>query len=156
MKTSLIVIGKTANKHLAALISDYSERIIHYMPFEIVYLPETKRSKSTTEDMQREHESELILSKISTGDFLVLLDERGKQMSSLALSEWLNKKKQLGRKLAFVVGGPYGFSQSVYKRADEMISLSAMTFSHDMARLLLCEQIYRASTILRGESYHHQ
>ena len=156
MRTALIVIGKTANKHLSALINDYSERINHYMPFEITYLPEVKKCGNMTEEQQKEKEADLILKNLNTTDNIILLDEHGINLTSIELSKWLNKKKQSGRKLVFIIGGPYGFSERVYKRTNEKISLSSLTFSHDMARLLLCEQIYRASTILKGESYHHE
>lgn len=156
MRTALIVIGKTANKHLSALINDYSERINHYMPFEITYLPEVKECGNMPEEQQKEKEADLILKNLNTTDNIILLDEHGINLTSIELSKWLNKKKQSGRKLVFIIGGPYGFSERVYKRTNEKISLSSLTFSHDMARLLLCEQIYRASTILKGESYHHE
>lgn len=155
MRTALIVIGKTANKHLSALINDYSERINHYMPFEITYLPEVKKCGNMPEEQQKEKEADLILKNLNTTDNIILLDEHGINLTSIELSKWLNKKKQSGRKLVFIIGGPYGFSERVYKKTNEKISLSSLTFSHDMARLLLCEQIYRASTILKGESYHH-
>ncbi|MDY6230634.1 MAG: 23S rRNA (pseudouridine(1915)-N(3))-methyltransferase RlmH [Prevotella sp.] len=155
MKTNLIVIGKTSNKHLAELVEDYYGRISHYMPFKITYLQDSRRNKVSREQ-QKEQEADAILQCIEKNDHVVLLDERGKMMTSTEMASWVDKKKHSGRNLTLVIGGPYGFAQRVYDRADEMISLSKMTFSHDMARLLITEQIYRACTILRGESYHHE
>ena len=156
MKTELIVIGKTSNKHISALIDDYIERINHYMPFEMTCLQDTKRGKAFSEEIQKEREADAILSKINSSHNVILLDEHGKNTSSLQFADWLNKQKQTGKKMLFIIGGPYGFSNRVYKRANDMVSLSKLTFSHDMARMIFCEQIYRACTILKGESYHHE
>jgi 23S rRNA (pseudouridine1915-N3)-methyltransferase len=156
MKTELILVGKTVNKHFVAAIDDYVSRIGHYMPFATTVIPELKNTKALSELQQKEREGELILQKIQPTDTVVLLDERGQQMRSIELAQWLERKQQNVRRLVFVVGGPYGFSQAVYQRANEMLSLSRMTFSHQMIRLVFTEQIYRACTIIKGEPYHHE
>lgn len=156
MKTSLILIGKTNNKHFQAGIDDYISRISHYMPFSLVTIPDIKNTKSLTEAQQKEKEGELILKQLSPSDTLVLLDEHGKELRSIELATWLEKKQVSTNRLVLCIGGPYGFSQAVYDRADEMLSLSKMTFSHQMVRLILTEQIYRACTIIKGEPYHHE
>ena len=146
MKTNLIVIGKTANKHIAALVDDYKGRLKHYIPFEITYLQDARRNTGISQNQQKEQEAEMILKQINSADYVVLLDERGQTFTSMKLSAWLNKRQNTGRNIVFVIGGPYGFSQRMYDRADELISLSSLTFSHDLARLILTEQIYRACT----------
>lgn len=156
MKTELILVSKTTDKHLMAGINDYLERISHYMPFEIIVIPELKNTKNMTEEQQKVREGELILQKIQPSDTVVLLDEHGKQFRSVEFADWLQKKQNTARKLVFIIGGPYGFSEPVYTRANEQISLSKMTFSHQMVRLLFVEQIYRACTIIKGEPYHHE
>ena len=157
MKTILLLVGKTTDKHFLAGISDYAERIGHYMPFDIVTIPELRNTKSISEDQQKTMEGELILKQLQPSDTLVLLDEHGKEYRSMTfadqLQSWLNSSS---RGLTFVIGGAYGFSEGVYQRADAKISLSQMTFSHQMIRLLFVEQLYRAMTILRGEPYHHE
>ena len=156
MKTLLILVGKTTDKHFAAGISDYVERIGHYMPFELVTIPELKNTKSLSEDQQKTMEGELILKQLQPSDTLVLLDEHGKELRSIELAKWLEQKQQTARRLVFVIGGPYGFSEAVYNRANEKLSLSKLTFSHQMVRLVFTEQIYRACTIIKGEPYHHE
>lgn len=156
MKTLLILVGKTADKHFIAGIKDYAERITHYMPFEIKVIPEIKNTKSLSEGQQKEKEGELIIKHIQNSDTLVLLDEHGAEYRSTEFAQWLQKKQNVCRRLIFVIGGPYGFSEAVYKRADEKVSLSKMTFSHQMVRLIFTEQIYRACTIIKGEPYHHE
>lgn len=156
MKTELILVSKTTDKHLAAGIDDYVSRICHYLPFSITVIPELKNTKNMTEDQQKIREGELILQKIQPSDTVVLLDEHGKEFRSIEFADWLQKKQNTARRLVFVIGGPYGFSESIYKRADELLSLSKMTFSHQMVRLLFVEQIYRACTIIKGEPYHHE
>lgn len=156
MKTELLLVGKTNDKHFQAGIDDYTQRIGHYMPFSITVIPELKNTKALSEQQQKEREGELILQKIQPSDKLVLLDEHGKEFRSVEFAAWIERQQQLGRKLVFVIGGPYGFSEAVYKRADEKISLSKMTFSHQMVRLVFTEQIYRACTIIKGEPYHHE
>lgn len=156
MKTELLVVGKTVNKHFIAGIEDYTERISHYMPFEMTVIPELKNTKSLTEEQQKEREGELLLRRFQPGDTVILLDEHGKEFRSIEFARWIARKQSTARKLFFVVGGPYGFSPAVYQRADEKISLSQMTFSHQMIRLIFVEQIYRACTIIKGEPYHHE
>lgn len=156
MKTELILVGKTSDKHLASGIEDYCERISHYMPFVITVIPELKNTKSLTEEQQKEREGELIMSRIQSSDCVILLDEHGKEYRSLEFAQWLQNKHNTVRRLVFVIGGPYGFSNLVYKRANEKLSLSRMTFSHQMIRLIFTEQIYRACTIIKGEPYHHE
>lgn len=156
MKTVLIVVGKTTDKHIVACINDYVERIGHYMPFTLSVIPELKNTKSLSEQQQKEREGELILGTLQAGDVVVLLDEHGRELRSVDFARWLERKQQSARRLVFVIGGPYGFSPAVYQRADEQLSLSKMTFSHQMVRLVFTEQIYRACTIIRGEPYHHE
>lgn len=156
MKTELIQVGKTVNKHFVAGIDDYCERISHYMPFGVTTIPELKNTKSLTEEQQKEREGELILKMLQPSDTVVLLDERGKDFRSVEFASWIERQQQSARRLVFVIGGPYGFSQAIYDRANQKISLSKMTFSHQMVRLIFCEQIYRACTIIKGEPYHHE
>ena len=157
MEISLIVIGKTNARYLQEGIDEYIKRLKHYIPYSITVLPDIKNTKKLTEEQQKEAEGKLMLDALKPGDCLVLLDERGKEFTSGAFADYLQRKMNAGlRRLVFVIGGPYGFSQSVYDRADEKISLSKMTFSHEMIRLFFTEQIYRAMTIQRGEPYHHQ
>lgn len=156
MKTELILVGKTINKHFVAGINDYTERINHYMPFHITVIPELKNTKSLSEELQKEREGELILKQIQQTDTVVLLDEHGREYRSVEYATWIEKKQLSCRRLVFVIGGPYGFSPAVYQRANEQISLSKMTFSHQMVRLIFTEQLYRACTIIKGEPYHHE
>ena len=156
MKTLLIQVGKTVNKHFIVGINDYVERIGHYMPFEVVTIPELKNTKNLTEDQQKQAEGELILKQLQPSDTVVLLDEHGKDFRSIEFARWLEQKQQTARRLIFIIGGPYGFSPAVYSRANEQLSLSKMTFSHQMIRLTFTEQIYRACTIIKGEPYHHE
>lgn len=156
MKTILILVGKTVNKHFIAGIEDYSERISHYMPFEIVTIPELRNTKNLSEEQQKISEGDLILRQIQPSDTVVLLDEHGKEFRSIEYTRWLQQKQQTARRLVFVIGGPYGFSDAVYSRSNEKISLSKMTFSHQMVRLIFTEQLYRACTIIKGEPYHHE
>lgn len=156
MKTLLVLVGKTQDKHFLAGINDYCERIGHYMPFELKVIPELKNTKNLTEDQQKQQEGDLILRQLQPADTVVLLDEHGQELRSVAFAQWLQQKQNTVRRLVFVIGGPYGFSPAVYRRANEMLSLSQMTFSHQMVRLIFTEQIYRACTIIRGEPYHHE
>ncbi len=156
MKTLLIQVGKTVNKHFIAGISDYVERINHYMPFEVMTIPELKNTKSLTEEQQKQAEGELILKQLQSSDTVVLLDEHGKEYRSVEFARWLEQKRNNARRLVFVIGGPYGFAKEVYARANEQLSLSKMTFSHQMIRLTFTEQVYRACTIIKGEPYHHE
>ncbi len=156
MKTNLLLVGKTVDKHFVAGIEDYAERISHYMPFKITTIPELRNTKSLTEEQQKQAEGELILKQIQPSDTVVLLDEHGRELRSVEYAQWLSQKQQTARRLVFVIGGPYGFSPDVYARANEKISLSKMTFSHQMVRLIFTEQLYRACTIIKGEPYHHE
>ena len=157
MNIRLIAIGKTDNKSLQTLIDDYTKRLSFYVKFDLEIISDIKNVKNLSEAQQKEKEGELILSKISATDQLILLDENGKTFSSVGFSEYLQKKMNSGIKtLVFVIGGPYGFSDLVYQKAQGKISLSEMTFSHQMVRLFVIEQIYRGFTILRNEPYHHQ
>ena len=157
MEITLIVIGKTNAKYLIEGLDEYTRRLKHYITYNINILPDIKNTKNLTEEQQKKTEGKLILNALKPGDFLVLLDERGKEFSSMQFSDYLQRKMNSGlRRLVFVVGGPYGFSKDVYNKADEKLSLSKMTFSHEMIRLFFTEQIYRAMTIIRGEPYHHE
>lgn len=156
MKTILLLVGKTADKHFIVGINGYAERISHYMPFEIVTIPELKNTKNLSEEQQKTMEGELILKQLQSSDTVVLMDEHGKEFTSVEYARWLEQKRATARRLVIIIGGPYGFSQKVYERANEKISLSRMTFSHQMVRLIMTEQIYRACTIIKGEPYHHE
>ena len=156
MKTLLIQVGKTVNKHFQAGINDYVERISHYMPFDVVTIPELKNAKNISEEQQKNAEGELILRQLQPSDTVVLLDEHGKEFRSIEFARWLEQKQFTARRLVFVIGGPYGFAPAVYQRANEQLSLSLMTFSHQMIRLTFTEQVYRACTIIKGEPYHHE
>lgn len=157
MNIKLIAIGKTDNKALQSLIDDYTKRLSFYIKFELDIIPDIKNVKNLTESQQKDKEGELILSKILSTDNLILLDENGKSFSSIAFSNELQKKMNAGIKtLVFAIGGPYGFSDAVYDKANGKISLSLMTFSHQMVRLFFIEQVYRSFTILKNEPYHHQ
>ena len=156
MKTILILVGKTTDKHFQAGIGDYAERIAHYMPFDIVTIPELKNTKNLSEQQQKTTEGELILRQIQPSDTVVLLDEHGSELRSTEFARWLQQRQQTARRLVFVIGGPYGFSEAVYGRANDKLSLSRMTFSHQMVRLIFTEQLYRVCTIIKGEPYHHE
>ena len=157
MKTVLLMVGKTVDKHLVALMEDYVERTKHYMTFDVEVIPDLKSTKNLSEDVQKEKEGELILKALQPGDFVVLLDEGGKEMRSVEFAQYLrHKMNTLSKRLVFVIGGPYGFSQKVYQAATEKMSLSRMTFSHQMVRLIFVEQLYRAMSILAGSPYHHE
>lgn len=157
MNIKLIAIGKTDSKPLETLMQDYIKRLNFYVKFEMEIIPDIKNAKNLSVAEQKQREGELILSKITPTDFLVLLDENGQDFTSMAFSKELQKRMNSGIKtLVFVIGGPYGFSEQVYKNAKGKISLSKMTFSHQMIRLFIIEQIYRGFTILRNEPYHHQ
>ena len=156
MKTILILVGKTQSKIFKVGIDDYVNRIEHYMPFSITTIPELKNTKSLSEDQQKQKEGELILKEIQPSDTVVLLDEHGAEFRSIEYANWLKQKQNTARRLVFIIGGPYGFSPDIYARANEKISLSRMTFSHQMVRLIFTEQLYRACTIIKGEPYHHE
>lgn len=157
MNIKLIAVGKTDNPALQQLISTYEKRLSYYINFELQLLPDIKNSKSLSEEQQKIKEGELILSYVEPSHHLILLDERGKEYTSIAFADELQKKMNTGiKQLTFVIGGPYSFSQAVYQRANSKLSLSKLTFSHQMIRLFFVEQLYRAFTILRNEPYHHQ
>lgn len=157
MTIKLIVLGKTDSTQLSQLIEEYQNRLKHYIRFELEIIPDIKNTKNLSEKQQKEKEGEAILNKLNPTDLLILLDENGKQKTSVEFSEYLQKKMNSGLKqLVFVIGGPYGFSDAVYQKSQGKISLSKMTFSHQMVRLFMVEQLYRAFTILRNEPYHHQ
>lgn len=156
MKIELIQVGKTVNRIFVDGINEYLGRIKHYVPFSITTIPEIKNTKSLSESQQKNLEATLILKQIQAQDTVVLLDEHGKEFRSVEFAAWLEKQQQVARRLVFVIGGPYGFAESVYERANSKISLSKMTFSHQMVRMIFCEQLYRACTIIQGEPYHHE
>ena len=157
MNIKLIAVGKTDNSALQELITTYEKRLSYYINFELQLLPDIKNSKSLSEEQQKTKEGELILSNIASSHHLILLDERGKEYTSVAFADELQKKMNAGiKQLTFVIGGPYGFSKEVCDRSNGKLSLSKLTFSHQMIRLFFVEQLYRAFTILRNEPYHHQ
>ena len=157
MNIKLIAIGKTDNKDLNSFIETYRKRLSFYINFEFDIIPDLKKVKNLSENQQKQKEGALILEKIASTDFLVLLDENGKQMDSIVFSEYLQKHLNSGiKQLVFVIGGPYGFSEDVYAKAQGKLSLSKMTFSHQMVRLFFIEQLYRGFTILKNEPYHHR
>lgn len=157
MKIKVLVIGKTDDKNLQILIDKYEKRLKHYVKFQMEIIPDLKKTKNLSEKEQKEREGELLLKKISPMDQLWLLDEKGKTFKSIEFSSFIQMKMNAGiKQLIFAVGGPYGFSADVYQKAVGQISLSKMTFSHQMIRLFLTEQIYRAFTILKNEPYHHE
>ncbi|KGN89211.1 50S rRNA methyltransferase [Porphyromonas crevioricanis] len=156
MQIVLIVVGKTDQGELDTLISCYTSRLRHYIPFELQVIPDVKLAKSRGVEVQKQQEGEEILKRLHPGDHVVLLDERGKALSS---REWASSLEQhmlnSTKRIVYIIGGPYGFSADLYRRADMQLSLSRLTFSHQMVRLFVVEQLYRAFTILRGEPYHH-
>ncbi len=157
MKVELWVIGKTAFSYLDEGMAVYEKRLVHYLPFASVVLPDVKNAGSLTAEQLKLKEGELVISRLKKEDLLVLLDERGKHLTSVEFASFMEQKLQLSaKKLVFLVGGAFGFSEAIYQRADQKLSLSKMTFSHQMVRLFFLEQLYRAMTILRGESYHNE
>jgi len=157
MKISLLCIGKTDDGFVRSGIDTYLKRLKHYINFEIILIPDIKNSKNLSQEQQKDKEGELILKQVSNTDLLILLDERGKEYRSVDFSRFLEKKMvDSVSHMVFVIGGPYGFSDAVYRRAGQQLSLSKMTFSHQMIRLFFVEQVYRAFTIMRGEPYHHE
>ena len=156
MKILLMTLGKTTDARLSALIDDYQQRLKHYIPFEFVVVPDIKNAKSLTQDQLKTAEGEAILARLTPAMDVLLLDEHGREFRSIEYADFLQRKMAAGRDLVLIIGGAYGFSQAVYDRANGKISLSQMTFSHQMIRLMAIEQIYRAMTILRNEPYHHE
>lgn len=157
MKIELAVIGKTSIGYFKQGIDEYIKRLKHYVPFEIKYIDDIKNTKNISEDQQKRTEGAKILSLLDKSDFVVLLDEHGKEYTSMQYSSYIQKRMLSGaKKVVFVIGGPYGFSQEVYDRANDKISFSKMTFNHEMIRLIFTEQLYRAYTIINHEPYHHE
>lgn len=157
MKIELAVIGKTSIGYLKQGIDEYIKRLKHYVPFEIKYIDDIKNTKNISEDQQKRTEGAKILSLLDKSDFVVLLDEHGKEYTSIQYSSYIQKRMLSGaKKVVFVIGGPYGFSQEVYDRANDKISFSKMTFNHEIIRLIFTEQLYRAYTIINHEPYHHE
>ena len=156
MKITLLVVGKTSDARLQSLINEYRQRLSHYVPFEFVVLPDIKNAKSLSQEQLKVAEGEAILASLTPAMDVILLDEHGREFRSIEYAEWLQKKMGSGKDLTLVIGGAYGFSEAVYARANGKLSLSQMTFSHQMIRIMAIEQIYRAMTILRGEPYHHE
>ena len=157
MDIKLIAVGKTNKTELDQLIKSYQNRLMHYVRFSFEIIPDLKNSKNLSRRLQKEEEGKLILSKISNSDRLILLDENGQEMNSVGFSNFLQKQMNSGlKRLVLVIGGPYGFSEDVYKKASSKLALSKMTFSHQMVRLFIIEQLYRSFTILKNEPYHHR
>lgn len=156
MDIELMTVGKTTSKVISQGIEEYVKRLRRYIPYSINMLPDVKNAGKLKPVLQKESEGEMILSKLSMSDYVVLLDERGKEYTSVEFASFIERQMVAGRKrVVFIVGGPYGFSDAVYERADTEVSLSKMTFNHEMVRLFFTEQVYRAMTILKGEPYHH-
>ncbi len=157
MKVVLLVVGKTTDRHFEAGIAEYASRLSHYLQFSIEVIPELKSTRSMSQGEQKEREAIMIAKALQPSDHVVLLDEHGTERTSMEFAAWMQRKMAMGlRRLVFVVGGPYGFADSVHMLAKEKVSVSRMTFSHQMIRLIFVEQIYRAMTILGGEPYHHE
>ena len=156
MKIVVVAVGRTSTKYISQAVEDFSKRIAHYVPFEFAIVPDLKVAKGLTEAAIKQREGQAILQLLLPGDEVVLLDERGEELTSRGFAQMIDRCMVKGlKRLVFVIGGPYGFSQEVYDRANKMLSLSRMTFTHEMVRLFFTEQVYRAMTILRGEPYHH-
>ncbi len=157
MEIELLTVGKTTIRFVIDGIEEYTRRLKHYIPYSIRTIPDIKNTSKMDQAKQKEEEGKKILEAVSNSDYVVLLDEHGKQYGSMEFSAFIEKQMVAGRrKVIFVVGGPYGFSKAVYDRADSLLSLSKMTFNHEMVRLFFTEQVYRAMTIMRGEPYHHE
>ncbi|PVH26429.1 23S rRNA (pseudouridine(1915)-N(3))-methyltransferase RlmH [Sphingobacterium corticibacter] len=157
MRVTLLCVGKTDEKYIEEGIAKYTKRLIHYVKFNITVIPDIKNSKNLSQDQQKEKEADLILKQVDNSDTLMLLDEKGQQYRSVDFSKLLDKNMVSNvQHMVVVIGGPYGFSDRVYQRANGLLSLSKMTFSHQMIRLFFVEQLYRAFSIMRGEPYHHE
>ncbi|GHT13370.1 ribosomal RNA large subunit methyltransferase H [Bacteroidia bacterium] len=157
MKVQLLLVGKTTQDFVQKGVAEFCSRLTHYLPFEVEVIPDFKNTKNLTFDRIKEKEGEMILKFIQPGDFVVLLDEHGQEFTSLKFAGYIEKKTHtVSKRLVFVIGGPYGFSNKVYEAAQEKIALSKMTFSHQLVRLIFVEQLYRAMTILGNEPYHHE
>lgn len=157
MNIDLLVVGKTDSAEIQSLVATYLKRLNFYTRVTLVTLPDLKNTRNISAESQKRQEGELLMRQFADSDYVVLLDEKGAEMRSVEFSMWLQKRMNSGvRRLCFVIGGPYGFSKTVYDRADESISLSRMTFSHQIIRAIFAEQLYRAFTIIRNEPYHHE
>ena len=157
MKVVLLVVGKTTDRHFEAGIAEYASRLSHYLQFSIEVIPELKSTRSMSQGEQKEREAIMIAKALQPSDHVVLLDEHGSERTSIEFARWMQRKMAMGlRRLVFIIGGPYGFADSVHMLAKDKVSVSRMTFSHQMIRLIFVEQIYRAMTILGGEPYHHE
>jgi 23S rRNA (pseudouridine1915-N3)-methyltransferase len=156
MKITLLAVGKTSDARLQSLIEEYTQRLRHYVPFEFIIIPDVKNAKSLSQEQLKTAEGNAILSFLTPATDVLLLDEHGREFRSIEYADYLQKKMASGKDLTLIIGGAYGFSKEVYARANGKISLSRMTFSHQMIRLMAIEQIYRAMTILRNEPYHHE
>jgi len=155
MRITLLESGKTKDSFIREGVELFRRRIVHYVPFRIETLPDLKHTRNLTMKEVQEQEGQFILKALKPGDYMILLDERGKEFHSISFAEYLNGLEGRVNQLLFVIGGPYGFSEEVYKRADALLSLSKLTFSHQLVRVIFMEQLYRAYTILKGEPYHH-
>ena len=157
MKTVLLVVGRTVESHFITAIQDYIQRTKRYIQFDMEVIPELKNTKSLSMEVQKDKEGELIIKTLQPGDVIVLLDEGGKEMRSIEFADYMKRKMNtVNKRLVFIIGGPYGFSPKIYNMAHEKISLSRMTFSHQMVRLIFIEQLYRAMSILHNSPYHHE
>jgi 23S rRNA (pseudouridine1915-N3)-methyltransferase len=157
MKVTLLVVGKTNESYFIDAVNEYVKRLKHYLPFETETIPDVKNAKNLSIDQLKEKEGDEILKYIDSGDFVILLDEHGKEFTSVKFADYLEKKMMTGEKrILFIIGGAYGFSQKVYDKASDKLAMSKMTFSHQMIRLIFTEQLYRAMTILKGQPYHHE
>ncbi len=157
MKISLLVVGKTVHSYLNQGIDEYTKRISRYCPFSIQYIADAKTTKSLSQEQQKQLEGDNIAAALDKSDYVVLLDEHGKEFTSVDFSTYIERKMQsVPKRLVFIIGGPYGFSKEIYGRANEKISLSKMTFPHDLIRLVFTEQLYRAFSIIHHEPYHHE
>lgn len=155
-KICLIAVGKTTQKYIDEAVHEYCKRLKHYVSFEIVYIPELKDTKNVPMVVQKQKEGDFILKKIEANDEVILLDDKGIEFTSMEYAQFIEKKMVANKRIVFVIGGPFGFSDEVYTRANSKISFSRMTFSHQIIRAIFAEQLYRAFTILKGENYHHE
>ena len=156
MTTTLLFVGKTTDPHIEALCQEYLKRLTHYLPVKVQVIPELRNTKALTPEQQKQAEGEMILRAVTPATELILLDEHGKEYRSMEFAQVMQKKMSAGRDVVFAIGGPYGFSQAVYERANSKISLSQMTFSHQIVRAIFAEQLYRGFSIINNEPYHHE
>ena len=157
MKAVLLAIGKTDAQYFKEAIEEYQKRLVHYLPFDVELIPDLKNTKNLSEEQQKAKEGEMILKSLQAGDYIVLLDDKGKEYTSMKFARYIEQKMHsVPKRLVFIIGGPYGFSEEIYSKANEKLTLSRMTFSHQMVRLIFVEQLYRAMTIINNEPYHHE